>query len=415
MSEPARQLLADFKKTAWQTERLYERFFEVAGKPDEMFIFASEYLDLFDESSTLFNDALSYISEGDFAQLVLAALGKLKVSPNELAESVIAYASLQCPELLHEHLELIFELNPNASSYYSEYPWRNLDKNKISIFKDKLGNSAISPEDREALLCCLFETRDQGTVEFAFNYALEHKVFEDDVLEHYLEMNGFTVRKGKIVRYCSDFVRHFIFPDGYLPEEQAVHLSKKHPTWFLKGEGRDYKFGGILEDDENNPLFHIVTFDIVPEHTPVTALEKLVLGAHVREINEFCNVFYQHGTSGYPVRIAPEKQKIEYAFDSTIREGSVKLAVTPARWQRQDWAMSNSRESLFRLGREPSWIQNAEVLTCPVCGEKMDFLMQLDSYLPDLEGGELMFGSGGICYTFWCDHCKVSGYLMQCT
>lgn len=54
--------------------------------------------------------------------------------------------------------------------------------------------------------------------------------------------------------------------------------------------------------------------------------------------------------------------------------------------------------------------------TCPICGEKMEFLMQLDSELPSYEqGGEVYFGSGGILYVFWCEQTRVSGFFMQCT
>lgn len=45
----------------------------------------------------------------------------------------------------------------------------------------------------------------------------------------------------------------------------------------------------------------------------------------------------------------------------------------------------------------------------------MTFLLQLDSDLPTEDGGEWLWGSGGIGYLFWCDSCKVSGLLWQCT
>ncbi|WP_304344886.1 hypothetical protein [Campylobacter showae] len=53
--------------------------------------------------------------------------------------------------------------------------------------------------------------------------------------------------------------------------------------------------------------------------------------------------------------------------------------------------------------------------TCPICGEKMGFLIQLDSELPSCEDGELLFGSGGILYVFWCESSRVSAFFMQCT
>ncbi|MGL4585378.1 MAG: hypothetical protein ACRCVU_20675, partial [Flavobacterium sp.] len=67
------------------------------------------------------------------------------------------------------------------------------------------------------------------------------------------------------------------------------------------------------------------------------------------------------------------------------------------------------------IGGEPTWIQDADLLTCPISGEKMQFIMQLDSEVPDVEGGEVYYGSGGLCYVFYCEKSRVSGYVMQCT
>ncbi|MNV65460.1 hypothetical protein D3C71_1581540 [compost metagenome] len=43
------------------------------------------------------------------------------------------------------------------------------------------------------------------------------------------------------------------------------------------------------------------------------------------------------------------------------------------------------------------------------------FVMQLDSGLPQADGGKWLWGSGGCNYTFWCADCRVSGQLWQCT
>ena len=126
-------------------------------------------------------------------------------------------------------------------------------------------------------------------------------------------------------------------------------------------------------------------------------------------------VFYEHDAQGMPRRIGNRTQ-VEYVQDEPIKECEVVLAPTPARWTAQDWGMSNNRQNLARIGGEPSWIQGASVPTCPICGEKMEFLMQLDSVLPSCEqSGEVYFGSGGILYVFWCERTRVSGFFMQCT
>ena len=228
----------------------------------------------------------------------------------------------------------------------------------------------------------------------------------------------FGGEKFRLKRYCSQRVYHIIFPRGYFGAPYAAHLAKHHPTWRFEGGEARYKLGGVLDEvngDAQNPLFHIITLDLLPRDLPVRSLPHLTLAAHVREINEGEIVFYEHDAQGMPRRIG-ERTQVEYVQDEPIKECEVALAPASARWAAQDWAMSNSRQNLARIGGEPSWIQGASVPMCPICGEKMEFLMQLDSELPSCEqGGEVMFGSGGILYVFWCERTRVSAFFMQCT
>ena len=229
---------------------------------------------------------------------------------------------------------------------------------------------------------------------------------------------NFGGEKFRLKRYCGQRVYHIIFPRGYFGAPYAPHLAKRHPTWRFEGGEAGYKLGGVLDEpdgDAQNPLFHLIMLDPLPRDLPVRSLPRLILAAHVREVNEGEIVFYEHDAQGMPRRIG-ERTQVEYAFDEPIKECEVVLASTPARWAAQDWGMSNSRQNLARIGGEPSWIQGALMPTCPICGEKMEFLMQLDSELPSCEqGGEVMFGSGGILYVFWCERTRVSAFFMQCT
>ena len=229
---------------------------------------------------------------------------------------------------------------------------------------------------------------------------------------------NFGGEKFRLKRYCGQRVYHIIFPRGYFGAPYAPHLAKRHPTWRFEGGEAGYKLGGVLDEpdgDAQNPLFHLIMLDPLPRDLPVRSLPRLILAAHVREVNEGEIVFYEHDAQGMPRRIG-ERTQVEYAFDEPIKECEVVLAPTPARWAAQDGGMSNSRQNLARIGGEPSWIQGALMPTCPICGEKMEFLMQLDSELPSCEqGGEVMFGSGGILYVFWCERTRVSAFFMQCT
>ena len=197
----------------------------------------------------------------------------------------------------------------------------------------------------------------------------------------------------RLKRYCGERAYHIAFRQGYFSEPFAAHQAKNHPTWGLwtgeaqKGESKEaaeanlgetkYKIGGVLDEpcaDEENPLFHLITLDPLPRELPVRSLPSLTLAAHVREINEGEIVFYEHDAQGMPRRIG-ERTQVEYVDDEPARQDLVRLRVLPKRWHKQDWALSNGRQNLSRIGGEPSWIQGASVPTCPICGEKMEFLM----------------------------------------
>lgn len=419
MTDKATNLINDYKLKGWQTDRLYERLFDLTLNSDDTYSFAAEYLNLFEKNATIFNDILSYIDKEQFTELINISLAILKTKENENAESVIEYVSLQFPDLLHNQLQLIFELNPNGKTFYANYPWRNLKKDKIEFYKTNFIDTNTSIENRIKLFKCLLETRDFETVKFVFNYALNEVIFDNNNLEEYLiahlELVGFTKRNGNIEKYCPNTPRHFSFKKNYFSGDRPIHTNKEqHPTWNLKTNETKYKFGGVIQNDEKNPFIHLITFDEIPNGIKISELSILTLGMHIRELNEFGEIFYQHDKIGNPTKIGDLKD-IEIYSDLPIKETEISFADTPKRWEFQSWGSSNSRENLFRLGGEPTWIQSAQVLTCPICKEKMDFLMQLDTDLPDSENGEVYFGSGGICYVFWCDKTKVSGYVMQCT
>jgi hypothetical protein len=127
-------------------------------------------------------------------------------------------------------------------------------------------------------------------------------------------------------------------------------------------------------------------------------------------------LFYLHDENGCPSNVGYNGPAVKPQFPAgPLKETEIQLAETPRRWYWQDWGRSNSRENLNRIGGEPCWIQSAEYPQCPLCQRLMRYLLQLDSDLPMMDGGEWLWGSGGIAYGFWCDQCKVSGFFWQCT
>ncbi len=129
-------------------------------------------------------------------------------------------------------------------------------------------------------------------------------------------------------------------------------------------------------------------------------------------------LFFQHDGQGAP-QAHPSQRRDDPLVPEfptgPLLEADVTLFQAPKRWTWQDWGDSNGRQNLSRVGGPPSWVQQGEYPPCPDCDTRMAFAMQLDSDLPQEDGGEWSWGSGGCNYTFWCAHCRVSGHLWQCT
>ncbi|MFC3809396.1 hypothetical protein [Lacihabitans lacunae] len=417
MTERAEKFWLDFRERGMYTERIYERLFELASNPIEIYSFTKAYLENYHSGSTLFDASLSYISKGQFEELLEIALVILKKRENELAQSVIYYAILQFPELMTENLNEVLELYNEKYYNWSITPGRNFEEIQIEKLLAKFLRTDISKIEKQKIFEVLIQTRNLPSIEIAFKYALENNLFEslypmEDLITH-IECVGLTMKENTIVSYCPNIAYHFVFPKNYFSKNEPIWLDNKseHPTWKFKASTKSFKFGGYLEKDLKNPFYHIITFDIIPEGIKVTNLKMLTLGLHINLLNEqFGPFFYTHDAYGKPSLINNGiNYEIKYFDDDEYKEREVAFAQTPSRWRIQDWGMANSRENLFRLGGEPTAIQSPEVLICPNCKGKMDFFMQLDT------GGDFFWGTGGICYIYWCDKDKVSGYCFQCT
>jgi len=64
--------------------------------------------------------------------------------------------------------------------------------------------------------------------------------------------------------------------------------------------------------------------------------------------------------------------------------------------------------SKSQIGGYPTWIQDAEYLNCPDCGDKMDFIGQID--MEDVEE----YGEG-LYYFQYCRKCRITGANYQQT
>jgi len=205
---------------------------------------------------------------------------------------------------------------------------------------------------------------------------------------------------------------HIIFPKGYYSKSIGFR-SVEHETWNLKPEENlKFKFGGKFSNDLNR-LFEV---DVELEVNNC----KIGHNTFVLNFNNFFNaqlegknLYYKHESNK---EITPIHHNINSEINYSnypLKETEIRLAITPSKYISQKW-IGNSN----RIGSRPIWVQKEEYPECPICNQKMKYIFQLDSDLPDLNekgGNEIMFGNDGICYAYWCDIDKISSYLWQCT
>ncbi|SMC27918.1 hypothetical protein SAMN02745857_03028 [Andreprevotia lacus DSM 23236] len=324
---------------------------------------------------------------------------------------LFAHLSLQRPGALQPYLGSLFDLPPNEGCYPENWPWREAPDDAVDSLAVQL-HETTDPEVKNKAFNCLLETRSPAALAICAEYAGQNEL----VYPFYLEEIGYGADQEALYTSASS---HLIFPDGYFdPPTYPGSLRGLHPTWHLGQQGQPLRFGGNGAGSCGlcqHPLHHLL--DIPEDRVGISNRQQVIalqtclscLGWENAELS------YQYDEVG---GIASLNQGvcIPQFPARPLKECHLHLANTPSRWRWQDWGLSNSNENLHRVGGYPSWIQSAEYPSCPVCQQKMHFMLQLDSGLPTAQDGyDWLWGSGGICYGFSCASCRVVAYAWQCT
>lgn len=409
------ELLDDFSRNRWDS-RPFERLVDlVSADPSEADRFAGLALSQVPEGGTFFDLTLSFVTAEAFERLVETALRGVASLPRaRAAEAVLAYASLQFPELLHGRLHELFRLRPNRGTYYENWPWRASGDKELSRLVGIVESRGTSAEPRQKAWRCLLESRFGPALDAA--EALAGSLELGNPSSDYFREVGFDGPRRALYHPA---VHHLVFEPGFFTATRPVWMNRAfHPTWSLAGQAIDCRFGG--ETDARcglcrGALHHLLSLPRSLVDPEGVCEAPLVLATCLSCLGwEQPSLSYVH--EGKQPPIALERGSVMPQFPAVaLKEATARLTETPQRWSWQDWALSNSRENLSRVGGHPSWVQSADYPDCPSCAKPMRFLLQLDSDLPTEDGGEFGWGSGGICYGFWCGRCSVSTYLWQCT
>ncbi len=206
---------------------------------------------------------------------------------------------------------------------------------------------------------------------------------------------------------------HHIIFDKNFKSKISKSQYEPHQTWDLKADNaKEYILGGKVR---NSDLNNLVSFDKIPEFLDIKSLNNIDFGI---DFELFFNsliddkiLSYKHKENSIPELIT-KNIKINNSYSNfPLEKTKIKLAKTPNDFKNQEW-----EGNCNKVGGKPIWIQEPEKLICPSCGNKMSFIFQLDSGLPDKNSQndfEIMFGNDGICYAFWSDTDQISSYIWQ--
>lgn len=410
--------------------RGYEKALEIAMRdPSDAFDLASALLVALPEGHVVYDAVISYVSDSRLADLARDAVRRLGSLDSDLRKSgaaaaTISYTSLQAPGLLAQHLDEIWRLRPNAGTYYEMWPWRGANPDKSLELLNMCNDRKAPAEVRMRAWKALLETRQPEVLAKAVAASAGLQSSLRNTVPGYLHQVGYDLDGDNTFRRITpEVVVHLQFPVDYFRDSgRPVWVRRStHPSWRPTAAALGTAAVGgntdagcaicgrqlmrLIELEEGLPKFgvasrhrlEIVICDFCVSYSPV--------------------VFYSHDTSGSPRSLPGEKPSGFDEWDPvSLAPVEVELVHGSARWERQDWALSNGRENLYRVGGEPTWIQSAEFRLCPQCGVRMPFLFQFDSDVPVISGGEWSCGAGsGIVYVFWCDSCAISGASIQDT
>ncbi len=414
-------LIDGFVADGWKSEPFEAMLAIWREHPDDIPRLVINIVDRLPDGGTFLDAALSYLPEEDFAVAVEHAWAAIERRGHSRAtDAVMEYASLQVPHLLTPYLERFFTLMPNEGSYFDVLPWRAADGAELRRLRRILASDQPAAIRRRAWRC-LHAASDLADV----SVLAEHYVVmgHDAPVEGYLLETGIDVSTTPPRRLTTEHVLHLSFRRDYFTESRSSHMERKnHPTWDPPADrsGIELGFGGTVTGRACGNCGD--DFDGLVELTGEAA-ELIEVGQRVQLVTcltclgwEIEVMFFAHNDAGVPTAIALPSELSEPQFPAgSLARTTVVLTETPTRWRAQEWGSANSRENLNRVGGDPTWVQSAEYPDCPRCDQLMPFIMQIDSELPDSDGAEWLWGSGGICFVFWCEQCAVSATLWQCT
>ncbi|HEL3831126.1 TPA: hypothetical protein UMX25_004345 [Stenotrophomonas maltophilia] len=339
----------------------------------------------------------------------------------ELLASVIEFTSNQAPQVLQDDWEALLALATEDELQLASQVWQGLPS---AISAQWARILAEADDDREmARAKALLLAAQPETYAVARGYLADWGALDAEVWAHWAGVADGSLPR----RLHGKRSLHIRFGREQHRAQQADEPSwrkrtwRLHPTWNGGQVHHAGQMGGPLEalcSSCHAPLQRLLQTDAAALQPGASGEITLGLCLDCCGWEDPPVRFYRHDAAGLPSCHPSQHREVPNTPTDSgdLMQAEVGLvAMDSARWQQQDWGQSNHRQNLSRVGGAPSWVQSAWYPACIDCGEEMPFVMQLDSTLPTTGEGTLLWGSGGMLYTFWCAKCRVSGHFWQCT
>lgn len=371
--------------------------------------------------ATFLDRALGLLADERLIAVVAAAWERLRCgSANRQVREIVGHALYQACDVLTDDWEALLAATEHHGPA-AGFPWRTLPTHVAERWAGALGEANGREDVGRAL--ALLRSRNAAVRDRTLAYLRRATGHAADSWAHEAGIDPLT---GAPLH--SDYPMHVQFRGAQRKAQLADQapwrrrLWRLHDTWGSGERSGQTHMGGNLETlcgFCHAPLQRLLELDAQLVGAADNKRLSFGLCLDCCGWNGLGPLFYRHDSWGHPH--AHPAQWSEVPAEDVDNSGAL-MEAEPAlvnlggnRWREQDFGMSNSDENLSRVGGAPSWVQSAQYPQCPDCRATMPFVMQLDSVLPVNDGGILLWGSGGMLYTYWCDHCAVSAHLWQCT
>ena len=431
MQDPA-AILDAFERLGWKNNDPMAQTLRLRLEdPKALGELVAQALDRSLDNATFLDAALDLMDDDAYAATVTLAWQRaMQGVRSDILSAVLDSAALQYPDAFAGHWERLLaavHTGDGGPEYLDGQAWRALDDATIDAWRAGLEPDISEGTLGRARAIALLRSRRPNAVLHA--WARLFPDASDPAARSWLMLAGYARQADGLRSLHTESPLHIGFSatqrKPMLASQPAWRrdIQKAHPTW---NPGTppvtQARMGGVLASTCG--LCH------APLHRLLSLQEPALAGIDGSGPIEFATclscqgwesdgpMFYRHDADGvvsaHPVQQRDDPLRPEVVANA-LQDAEVQLFAAPGRWACQDWGESNGRQNLSRVGGAPSWVQSPDYPACPDCQQDMAFVMQLDSGLPQADGGEWLWGSGGCNYTFWCAGCRVSGQLWQCT